>query len=404
MLMDQTLPLATDAYLYLSRRRRRTGKDTLKLRLMGREAMCLVGREGARFFYDGENFDRRGVVPPHVQKTLFGDTAVHLLDGPAHRHRKAMFVTALDPTARAALAQSVRTSWAQRVPQWRGHDVVLFDAAAEALCAGVHDWCGMPLEEHEVPGVASDLVAMVDGFASAGPRYFRGRRARTRQEHRVARYVADVRAGRQDPQPGTPLAQVAFHRDHRGKLLDEHTAAVELLNLLRPTVAITWFVAYSAHALHHYPRERSLVSDGGDRARAFAHEVRRFYPFAPFLGARAVRDLNFDGVALRSGELALLDIFGHNHHPAVWPDPWQFSSDRHLDRAPDEYDLIPQGGGDVRTGHRCPGEPATIDLLAELVEELAQMPWSVPEQDLRVTRHRVPARVCSGMILRPSRR
>jgi fatty-acid peroxygenase len=102
---------------------------------------------------------------------------------------------------------------------------------------------------------------------------------------------------------------------------------------------------------------------------------------------------------LRRGDLAVLDVFGHNHHPDVWPDPWQFSPERHLGRAPDQYDLIPQGGGDVETGHRCPGEPATADLLAELVAELAQMRWSVPKQDLRVTRHRLPARARSGMVL-----
>jgi fatty-acid peroxygenase len=231
MIMDRTLPLALDAYLYLSRRREKAGKDTAQVRVMGQNALCVAGRDGARFFYDKENFDRQGVIPPNVQKTLFGDAAVHLLDGPAHRHRKAMFVSALDPAGSTALARSVGGRWTERAQQWPDRDVVLFDAAAEILCAGVHDWCGMRLDQRAVAEVAADMVAMVDGFASAGPRYRRGVRARRRQERRVAEYLADVRAGRRDLPSDTPLAQVALHRDHRGMLLDEHTAAVEVLNL-----------------------------------------------------------------------------------------------------------------------------------------------------------------------------
>lgn len=54
-------------------------------------------------------------------------------------------------------------------------------------------------------------------------------------------------------------------------------------------------------------------------------------------------------------------------------------------------------------GHRCPGEPATVDLLARAARHLARLPWTVPEQDLSVRLNRLPASPGSrGMTVRPS--
>lgn len=399
-MIDRTLPLALDGYLYLSRLRERAGRDTVPLRAMGRRAVCLVGPDAARFFYDADCFDREGVVPPNVQRTLFGDAAVHLLDGTAHHRRKSLFVSVLDRAGADGLHREVVAEWDSRVKEWQGRRVVLFDETARLLCTAVHRWAGVPLPAEEESATTEDLVAMVDGFASAGPRFVRGLRARRRQERRLERLVDDVRSGRHLAAPDSPLAVATSWRDLDGELLDPHTVAVELLNLLRPTTAVAWLLMYAGHALHHWPAARAMLLEGGpDEARAFAHEVRRFYPFAPFLGARARRDLSHDGVPIREGDLALLDVFGHLHHPAVYPDPWSFDPGRHLGQEPGPFELPAQGGGDIPTGHRCPGEPVTVDVLAALSGRLAAALHGVPDQDLRVTRHRVPATVRSGMVV-----
>ncbi|WP_458247261.1 hypothetical protein [Streptomyces sp. MAI_2237] len=59
-------------------------------------------------------------------------------------------------------------------------------------------------------------------------------------------------------------------------------------------------------------------------------------------------------------------------------------------------ELIPQGGGEPRTGHRCPGEGLTIGLLEALAIRLADLDCTVPDQDLRISLRRIPARVRSG--------
>ncbi len=162
-----------------------------------------------------------------------------------------------------------------------------------------------------------------------------------------------------------------------------------------------WFVAYAAHALHRAPGIRDRLADEDDTAYAvaFAHEVRRFYPFAPFVGGRAVTDLRWEGEPIPSGALVLLDLYGQNHDPEVFPDPYAFDPRRFLERPPQRDELIPQGGGDRTAGHRCPGEDITIALLSALGPRLARLEYDVPAQDLRIPLDRVPSRVRSGFVI-----
>lgn len=209
-----------------------------------------------------------------------------------------------------------------------------------------------------------------------------------------------VRRGDAPAPAGSALAVVARHRDADGSALDARTAAVELLNILRPTVAVTWFVAFAAHAMHQWPWQREQLR-AGDPAfvEAFAHEVRRFYPFAPFVGGRAVRDLEWAGERIPAESMVLLDIYGQHHDDRFWPDPYRFEPERFLGREIDPYELLPQGGGDPAAGHRCPGEMITVALLRELAVRLARLDHTLPEQDLTIPLHRVPTRPRSGVLI-----
>ena len=62
-------------------------------------------------------------------------------------------------------------------------------------------------------------------------------------------------------------------------------------------------------------------------------------------------------------------------------------------------ELVPQGGGDPRTGHRCPGEQITVAVLSALAVRLARLRFDVPPQDLTVPLRRIPAKPRSGIVL-----
>jgi fatty-acid peroxygenase len=404
--LDNSFQLMAQGYGWLPNRRRALGSRTVPARLGGLRATGLEGPDAARFFYDEDHVRRSLAIPEPVQASLFGKGAVQTLDGAAHRVRKAMFVALLThEDGVAALVDHATTAWDEAVAEWaRRPQIVLFEESANVLTGAVCRWAGIPISDDEVPAAARDLQALVDGFATAGPRHWRARRRRGRREAWLARLVEDVRAGTASVPEGSVVDVVARHRDADGEQLEPRVAAVELLNVVRPTVAISWFLAFSGHALIRWPAHRAQLAAGDPAyAEAFAHEVRRFYPLSPFIGGRAPRDVEWDGQRIPANSMVFLDLYGQNHDPEVWGDPYAFRPDRFLadGRVRDigAYELVPQGAGDPRTGHRCPGELITVRVLAALAVRLARLQYDVPEQDLEIPLHRIPARPRSGIVL-----
>lgn len=403
-LLDETAAMLVMGYSFGTDRRRRTGSRVFPTRILGRPAVCAIGEDAVRTLYDPALFQRGDVLPRPIQATLTGVGSVHTLDGSAHEHRKAMFIA----TTRSGLDDlSARTAkaWDEACDRWRpGEEVVLFDEAARAITAGVATWAGVPVGEREARLRAADMIAMVDGFATLGPRHFRARRARQRAERWLEEIVAAVRAGRQPAEPDSALAVVAGHRDDNGDLLGPRLCAVELLNLIRPAVAVAWFVMFAGDAMRRLPhiRERLLTPDEG-YLEGFIHELRRFYPFAPYVAGSARVDKSTAAeISVRRGDLLVIDIYGHHRDPRRWTDPLRFRPERFETTEIGAYDLIPQGGGDPATGHRCPGEPATIDILKTLVPRLASFEHHTPPQDMSISLRRIPARVKSGHVMTPT--
>jgi len=400
-LLDQSLAMLREGYAFLPDRRRRAGADVVELRLLGRRAVAGCGVAFAEEFYT-ERFQRHGVLPEPVRSSLFGTGGVHMLDDAAHRQRKHMFIAALTSESVQELVDRACEEWDQAVAHWaRAGRVVLRDALPEILLRAAWSWAGIPAQRLQDSGpAAADMMAMVDGFATAGPRHWRARAARSRQEQRLGALVLEARRGDLLVRPNSPLARVAEHRDLDGTLLTARTAAVELLNLLRPTVAVTIFLTFAAHALHRWPDQRERVGSGDPAAvQSFVHELRRFYPFAPLVGALSRSDGTIGGHRVPHGTLVLLDIHGHHRHRDLWERPYEFEPERFDDRDIGPFDLLAQGGGDTATGHRCPGEGLTVVLLAALCKRLERLDASLPPQDLEIPLSRVPTHPRSGVLL-----
>ena len=400
--LDSTLSLAWQGYEFVSRRCERYGTDVFQTRLLLEPTVCLRGAEAARVFYDTERFQRRGAFPMRAQKTLLGVGGVQGLDGQAHQARKQMFMDLMSPQGISALTGLVTDRWRARIPVWEGADrIVLYEEAGQILCQAVSNWAGVPAAESQLRGRTQSLHAMIDAPAAVGPRHWQGRRARRGAEQAIADLVERVRRGEHAAPEGSALQVVATHREPGGQLLDSRTAAVELLNLVRPTVAVDRFITFAALALHQHPQWRNRLREGEDRdAELFVQEVRRFYPFFPMVGARVRTAFDWQGVHFPQGRRALLDLYGTNHHPDLWKDPETFDPDRLATWDGGAYDFIPQGGGDHHTGHRCAGEWITIALMKMAVAILTrEMTYDVPAQDLRISLRRMPTLPASGFVI-----
>lgn len=404
---ESTLALLREGYVFATRRFVRYGTDLFETRLLLHRTICMRGRAAAELFYNADRFARHGAIPRRGRRTLVGEGGVQGLDGEAHRRRKAMLMSVMTPQHIGDLADRFAAEWEAAIDRWERTDrVVVFDEVGEMLCRAVCGWAGVPLPPEEVTRRRDELLAMVDSAVAVGPRHWRGRRARTRAERWLAGLVRRVRAGALELPEGTPLRVVAEHRDHRDRLLPPRIAAVELLNLLRPTVEVDRYIMFTAHALHQHPHLAARLRAGDDElVEPFVQEVRRYYPFFPMSAARVRRTFDWRGVRFRRGRRVLLDLYGTNHHPALWPEPGRFEPARFLGRPGDPFDFVPQGGGDHLPGHRCAGEWITIGLMKVALGALTRsVEYDVPPQNLRVGLRQMPTRVASGFVLRRVRR
>jgi fatty-acid peroxygenase len=412
---DQTLQLIRRGYRWADGLRPDppTAPWAVATRLLGRHAVLIGGPAGVRRFYD-PRLRRRGSLPAPVQLVLFGRDTVHGLDDAAHHHRKALYLQVLTADAVADLGRRAEQEWQAVTRRWAsGAPVRLFDEAVQVLGAAVLPWAGIPVTSAELPHRAQQLADIVDGFGTPGRPFARAALARAQLGRWAAGLVRQTRLGQIHPAPGTALHAVATTRDLRGRPLPARVAGVALLNFVRPTVAAAWYVAFAGLALHEHPEWRHRLADPGSEPDlgaaervvvAFAQEVRRRYPFVPVLAAVAREDQDVLGVPVPRGGLVVLDVHGTDHDPAHWPDPDRFDPDRFLTGPIDPDTLVPQGGGDVATGHRCPGEDVVLTMIAVAARTLTRLDYTLPPQDLDIDLSRVPTRPRSGVLLTPTDR
>lgn len=389
MLRDRSLDFLRSGYLFASRTRRRAGvapdsTAPVRTRLLGRPALLVRGVEGVRHFYDDEQVRRDGAMPAFIRVPLFGSGAVHGLDGRAHSTRKNVLADlAYDDGRVADFAALVAEELEQMVAGWSrsGAGNVYHDTTL-AYGRAAFRWADLPMRPHQADSVARRMARLLDSFGrpASNPLAWLERARLDRWATRLVRRTrsGDLRAGED-----SVLSVLADMKDDQGRLVDAHTAAVELQNLTRPTVAVARFAAFAAVALVEHPRWAERIRDASAEAGrltdipeavAFAQEVRRLYPFVPMLPATAVTDIEVQGCPVRSGERLLLDIPGTNTDPEEWPDAGTFDPSRFLDVADAEAlpAFIPQGGAGVRTGHRCPGEKIAVTALSTTVAALCR--------------------------------
>ena len=403
-LPDSTVALLRDGYEFIPKRAKRYDADVFRTRIMLRNTFCVTGVDAARIFYDADRFQRHGAAPGRLKKTLFGRGGVQALDGEEHRCRKHMFMALMTAEARADLRGRFERELHEAVSQWEDQDrVVLFHAVQPLLFRAVCGWSGVPIRDSEVKDRTQDMAAMIDSSGAVGPRHWRGRLARKRAEAWVSGLVEQVRAGELDAPRGRTLHTMATHTDPQGERLDARVAAVEVINILRPVVAISRYIVFLAHALHHHPKEAGGLREAPVDEPAierFVQEVRRLYPFFTLVAAIAREDFDWQGHRFPEGARVLLDIYGTNRDPRVWDDPDTFWPDRFLDRDIDPFELIPQGGSNHELDHRCAGEWITIDLMKVALRFLVhEIRYDVPEQDLDIDLSRIPAIPESRMII-----
>jgi fatty-acid peroxygenase len=405
--MDATLALLREPFRFIAAGCRRLHSDVFETRVLLRRTLCLTGPESAALFCDPAYFIRDGAVPRRILKTLFGVGGVQTLDGVAHRHRKALFMSWMTPERIAALRASAKRIWLERAAAWADTETVeLYGEARGILTRAVCEWAGVPLRGNDEAKLARQFTCMFSSGKTIGPAHWRALRMRRQSEAWARGLVNKVRSGRLVPPPGSPLESLATWRDLDGEPLQPQIAAVELLNVLRPTVATAVWVVYVALSLHRYPEAREALRTELDYAEWFAQEVRRYYPFFPMVAARVRNTFEWHGYRFDKGTRVLLDLYGTDHDPRAWRNPEVFDPLRFRGVSINPFEFVPHGPGDPFRHHRCPGERIAIELMKMAARLLtADMVYEVPaDQDLTIDWSELPALPRSRFLMSRVRR
>lgn len=384
--LEQMVNFVRDGYLFASRTRSRAGvapdsHEPVALRMLGSRAVLVRGEEGVRAFYDTDRMQRDGAMPAFIRGPLFGPGAVHGLDGEEHAVRKnALADMAYDDDRVESFKTLVAEELETILAGWRGGSGTVHEDTALAYGRAALRWAGLPISTKEMDRQIRRMHRLLDNFGQPS-RNVIGWIERYRLDKWAAQLITDVRSGKVQADPYSVLSHMADLRGPDGELVDARTAGVELQNLTRPTVAVARFAAFAATALVDHPewvaRIRTAAGDSlidVPEATAFAQEVRRTYPFVPMLPAKAKEDTEISGCPVKKGQRVLLDFVGTLTSPKEWEDAGSFNPERFLevDDAEDLVAFIPQGGGDVRAGHRCPGEKIAVTALSAAVAALCR--------------------------------
>lgn len=333
--------------------------------------------------------------------------AIQTMDGENHLHRKKLFMALMTPFHGEQLAKLVSEDLEASIDKWKVNDeVILFQESKDILCRVACKWAGVPLIESDVKEIAEDFSAMVDAFGAVGPHHWKGRIARNKAEEWIVGIIKDVRSYKLKVEEDSALYAMAFHKDLHGKELSDEMAAIELINVLIPIVAISTFITFTALALYKHPEyKEKLLKGGSNYLEMFIQEVRRYYSFTPFLGGIVKKDFNWSNYEFKEGMLVLLDVYGTNHDSRIWDKPYEFCPERFKEWEDNLFNFIPQGGGNPFKGHRCPGENITMEIMKAYLDFLVnKIEFETPDQDLTYSLVRMPTLPKSGFVIKNVRR
>ena len=379
--LEQGLTFLRSGYLFASRIRQKAGvagtsHAPVTLTMLGKTSHLVRGAEGVRLFYDSTRIKRDGAMPKFIQVPLFGNGAVHTLDGEEHQVRKkAMADLAYDDARVADFTDLVGDELENTHRRWIADGGTVHEDTAVAFGRAAFRWAGIPLSDEEMDRRARQMNRLLDTFGR-----LRTNPVAAFERRRLNKWatglIEQVRAGDIEAPADSVLAHMADLRGIDGERVDAAVAGVELQNLTRPTVAVGRFAAFAATALVEHPEWAERIrAAAGDRltdvpeAVAFAQEVRRTHPFVPMLPGLLTQDTELSGCPMKKGQRVLLDFVGTLTSPREWDNAASFDPERFLpydgvEEAEAIEAFIPQGGAGVYTGHRCPGEKIAVAALS----------------------------------------
>ena len=391
-----------------------------KERIGGKKVYILRGQNGARLFYDSRKIKRAGALPKYILDTIFGN-GIHNMDNSHHLYRKELYREIMSHELLDRFVRIHSNLYITYMSKWRrSNKFVLYEEMQTLLAHTSHKWVGLfNFSNMSFEEIGNHYMRMIDAVGAYMPFPFhnnavsKGKSSRKIIEKEISSQVALHRNSVKKFETGTPAAILADSD------LSIHDVTVEIINLTRPCVAVAKFVAFAGHAafkhsflVPHGPKTNVNGNGNGNginkealdswkQGDNFVNEVRRLYPFVPFLGGITKTDMLVDGMQVKKDSMMILDIHSVNMDSGVFVNPFEFIPDRFNTVKVTDYNYVPQGGGQVWNSHRCPGEQITVIILKLAVYHMfTKEDFTIlSDQDFTIDKRRMPTIPKDGIVM-----
>lgn len=386
-------------YNFLMELREELDTPVVKVKFLTEEIIAVYGEEAARKFYDPIKFKREGAMPRPLLKPLFGEDAVQTLDGKEYNHRKKYFMDLMTPERMEDYRKIVDQNLSEELAKKHG-EFNLFDLANSVLFDSIAEWSGIKLEDYdseEVETLVKNQISMISNEISSPTNPVKGITDVNELEEWGMKLIKEARENPDPEKEDRALYVFANATDFEEELLPIQLAAIELLNIIRPTVRLSVWMTLMGHAL--FAKEdiyEELKADFDHLQDPFIQEMRRYYPYLPALPAISIDNVEINGYHIPKDSWVILDLYGTNHDSRTIDHPEDFDIKRYIDQSKDlfyeeEYEMIAQTGGKQSEMYHRANESITFQSMRVFSDYLVNKhQFSVPEQDWTIPMNQFP--------------
>ncbi len=417
--IGETLRFLGDIFGFVEDGARRHG-PVFRSRILGRRTAVLSGPEATDAFVDPERVHRARAMPPNIQ-TLFGGESLPVLDGAEHRERKSFVMAAFTREALAGYVPVLQRTVRAALADTRGKPSVaclpLFQRLAiESICEMVIGLAPGP----ELDRVREDYDRVVRAVASLPvplpwSNFARGKRA---VERILGVYAKAIREHEQGDARKDGLARI-LAQTIEGKHLDKLALQRELHHIVIAGYIVWGWFCTAVIELAADDGLRGRLTDEVTRLtadydidavdalpllRSVSMEIRRVSPVVPVSFGVAHRDFMLGGYRVPAGWMVLWSPSASNSSP-VFDAPERFDPARFEEPRREEkrhhHAYVPNGGGDVNTGHKCAGhELASLMLRVFTIELVRGYAFELVAGRPRYDNTKIPAEPVDGLPVR----
>jgi cytochrome P450 len=430
-LIGETLTFIRDTFGFMRTRFEKHG-PVFRTHLLGSPMVFITGAELTDTWLDESKIQREGSFPKNVL-ALFGGQSLPTLDGPTHRIRKRIILSAFKRNALAsyvskldeAVLASLERAFQARELEWLPE---LKRLAIDGILRSIFGMDPGP----DMDGILADYRAVTAGFSGLpinlpGTKFHAGLKAKDRVLTRLRALVDEhVASPKEDGLSILLATEIEGHRIAGDDLV------LELHHMILAGLIIFAEFGCSIMALADHPEiHEKLLAEVGSGVPASARggerrpltferleampylervvlETKRACPNVPLSFGRARETFSIGGYEVPKGHFVLMSVHANNLDPKMFPSPETFDPDRFAagraehERHPHAYQ--PQGAGKPE-GHQCAGvDFSTVFMKVFLARLVERASFSLPEQDLSLRWNIVPPEPHDGLLARVRRR